>query len=167
MQLCKNTIWQMSPLSETKNVHHSMMPVLIQSKLSIQLYGFSKSKHLSPPFEPICHLSSLLLSRLSIPCAVMAQRLIFKCLLPKGHSRACLLITNSPSRFLSPSSPLFSRPSQGRSHALLRAIDLRGRTQNFLSRYFVPVPPFICVYDKYTSPPNIISASSSSIHLGA
>lgn len=70
---------------------------------------------------------------------------MFVCLLPKGWERGCLLIKNSPSLFLAELTAL-SWPSQGHSHALLHAINLWGRSRNFLSRYLVPVRPFFCVW---------------------
>lgn len=97
-------------------------------------------KQLPPPFPPICHLSSSPLSRLSRPCAVMAPRLVFKCLLPKGHSRACLLITKS----LSPSPP----PNWSHSHDRVKVAPMlssmpsisEGVAKLPLTLYFVPVP---------------------------
>lgn len=51
---------------------------------------------------------------------------LFNCLLHTGRSRDCLLIANYLSVFFFSQLTPLSWPSQGRSHALLRPINLRG-----------------------------------------
>lgn len=109
----------------------------------------SKSRTSLPPSLPlraICHLSPSPLSYLSRPSAADSHSAsLFKCLLPKGHPRACLLIAQiSP---LSVSFSASSRHSHGRAKVApmlsLRAINLTGKkkeSKNFLSRDLFPPP---------------------------
>lgn len=86
----------------------------------------------SLPLRAICHLSPSPLSYLSRPSAADGHSAsLFKCLLPKGHPRACLLIAQ-----ISPFSVSFSassRHSHGRAKVApmlsLRAINLTGKTK--------------------------------------
>lgn len=88
---------------------------------------FFRAKHLSPPFEPICHLSPLPPSFLSRPmCSNGTVPHCWSGDFPK--STGSLFTDYKISLFVSSSelTPL-SRPSQGRPHALLRAINHSGR----------------------------------------
>lgn len=114
--------------------------------------------------QPVCHLSSLPLSYLSRPCAVMTQRLIVSVFTSQGALES--LFTDYKISFsvsFSELTPL-SWPSQGRSHALLHAINLRRKSKTSSHAIcFHPLP--FCAFDKF--PANIISTSSSSIRLAA
>lgn len=98
--------------------------------------------------QPICHLSSLPLSYLSRPCAVMAQRLIVSVFTSQGALES--LFTDYKISFFVSFSELtpLSWPSQGRSHALLHAINLRRKSETSSHAIcFHPLP--FCAFDKF------------------
>ncbi len=115
----------------------------------------------------------------NLPSVFIASILPLKAIRWNGTAPHCLIVylikgTQEPVYWLQIILLSMSLPAHATLTAESRSLpcsppchqSLRVR-QNFLSRYFLPVHPPFFLYDKYTFLPNIISASSSSIHRAA